>query len=476
MPVRVRRLSVREYVRSVRALLGIEVSTYRFFADSLDTEFDNGPAGLSVQPEQADAYEAIAWEVAAAAVRDHRDRLEPFLDGFARRAFRRPLTAAERDRYGTLLAADQGLSTATAAVLQSAAFLYRSEIGTRNSRLARLDGYEAATALSYMLTGMPPDDQLLEAARAGLLDGSDGLRHEAERLLATPAARDQLRHFVHSWMGSWQLEFVRKQGAAGGTLGILSPKMTDELDRFYEYALFDSPGRSLAELLGSRVSFVDHTLGRHYGVEVPDDGMVAKVELDEHRPGVLGRAGFLTVHAGFENSNPIGRGVFVRTALLCSPPPSPPPNIPRVPSTPVEAHTTRERYAQHTRDSFCQGCHAAIDGVGFAFESFDLLGAYRTTENGLPVDDSGALIGTADSDGAVMGVSGLAERLRASQEVTECMARQLIRYTLGAAERKQDQPLVNAIAVGASADTPFSDLLARLIARPEWIEREVDQP
>ena len=45
LPVRVRRLSVREYVRSVRALVGVELSVHRFMADSLDTEFDNGQPG-----------------------------------------------------------------------------------------------------------------------------------------------------------------------------------------------------------------------------------------------------------------------------------------------------------------------------------------------------------------------------------------------------------------------------------------------
>jgi len=84
LPVRVRRLSVREYVRSVKALTGVNVSMHRLMVDSLDTEFDNGPVNVSVQPEQADLFEQLAWEVALTTARDHKDRLEPFLDGFPR--------------------------------------------------------------------------------------------------------------------------------------------------------------------------------------------------------------------------------------------------------------------------------------------------------------------------------------------------------------------------------------------------------
>ena len=75
----------------------------RFLEDTLDTGFDNGPVSLRVQPEQAEDYERAAREVASAALRDHPEKLlgacdrsrgscrDALLDGFAPRAWRRPL-------------------------------------------------------------------------------------------------------------------------------------------------------------------------------------------------------------------------------------------------------------------------------------------------------------------------------------------------------------------------------------------------
>src|SRR5262249_10901856 len=157
------------------------ISEHRFLEDSLDTEYDNGPVTASVQLEQADMYERVAWEVADTAVQDHRDRLlgpcgckAGVFDGFVRRALPRPPTAARQARYLAIwdeAAAmggdfDESLRAVTATILQSPAFLYRSEVGSGD----RLDAYEIASQLSFFLTGLPPDDELLAAAATGKLN------------------------------------------------------------------------------------------------------------------------------------------------------------------------------------------------------------------------------------------------------------------------------------------------------------------
>src|SRR5262249_45758248 len=160
-------------------------------------------------------------------------------------------------------------------------------------------------------------------------------------------------------------------------------------DRFYAYTVFESPGRSLADLFDSTAGFADERLAKHYGIAPPGGDGPVRVGLDASiRRGILTRAGFLTVHSGFTNSNPIERGVFVRSALLCAIQEQPPPGIPRVPPGTTEARTTRERFEQHVANPFCMRCHKAIDGIGFGFEAFDALGAYRTMENGIPIDAS----------------------------------------------------------------------------------------
>jgi hypothetical protein len=485
LPARVRRLSVREYVRTVQALTGVSLSPDRFLADSLDTEFDSGPASLSVQPEQAGTYEQLAWEIAGQIPRkrligncnpieDPGICRQQFYAGFVTYALRRPLADDERARYDTLfdLAMDggsfsDGLEAVTAAVLESPSFLYRAETGTQ------LDPYQHAAALSYALTGLPPDAELLGAAAQGPLD----LHAQAKRLLATDAARDQMGHFLDEWMGTVWLGVTNKD--PGFYPSYPRGPMIDELDQFYKYIMIDSPGRSLDELLGSTVSFVDPTLAALYGVDVdvnvllPNQMGPMQVELDpDSRRGIFTRAGFLTVHSGYDSSNPIARGVFIRTAILCAPPPAPPPNIPRAPSDPPTMHTTRARYHSHDEIPFCQSCHAAIDGVGFGFEQFDGIGQLRIEENGEPVDTSGNLIGT-DVDGPFLGASELADKLRGSRQVAECLARQLFRYTTGAAERPEDEPFIKRFAAELDARTPLTDAAVALIASQPFQRRAV---
>src|SRR5439155_8806960 len=142
--------------------------------------------------------------------------------------------------------------------------------------------------------------------------------------------------------------------------------------------------------------------------------------------GILTRAGFLTVHAGFDSSNPIARGIFVRASMLCAPPHAPPQSVPK--SVPPDgARTTRDRYEQHVHDPFCQSCHAAIDGVGFGFEQFDGIGAFRTHENGVLVDTSGTLMDSDGADGPFVGASELGARLLASPRLPSCFAVNMFR-------------------------------------------------
>jgi hypothetical protein len=479
-PARVRRLSVREYVRTMDRLLGITISEHRFLEDSLDTEYDNGPVTASVQLEQADAYERVAWEIADQALLNHRDRLlgpcackDGFFGGFVVRALRRPPTDAERTRYLAIFdqaAAmggdfDESVRAVTATILQSPAFLYRSEIGSGD----RLDAYEVASQLSFFLTGLPPDDELLAAAASGKMN----VRAQAERLLATDDAREQFRHFFDQWLATWQLGTIGKDGRVYPHYdGPLHDAMRNELDQFYQYVVFDSPGRSLRDLFGSPIGFVDDRLADHYGVAAPGSDTPVAVDLDPNiRRGVLTRAGFLTVHSGYDNSNPIARGVFVRTALLCAHQQPPPPGIPRVPPGTTDARTTRERFAEHVANPFCLKCHDAIDGVGFGFESFDGVGAYRTTENGIDVDASGKLLDSHDQDGPFSGVIALEQKLAASRTVADCFVRQMFRNATGAAEGPDDEAFVGALVEHFDSGTPLVDLAVRIVTAPQRVTR-----
>ncbi|HEY8042353.1 MAG TPA: DUF1592 domain-containing protein [Polyangiaceae bacterium] len=490
---RMRRLSVPEYIRVVSDLVGVKVSPDRFLPESSDTGYENGPDNLTVQADQAATFEQLAGELAkpaaaaqlaqcAQAGQDVTACKQAFFDGFATRAFRRPLTSGEANRLGALFDSAAGvaglsgaLETTSLAILQSPGFLYREEIGGAPADDApgavRLAPYELASELSFLLTGTMPDDALLAAAGSGSLATPADLRREAARLLATPAARAQRRLLIDDWLATSRLASVVKDPAAyPGFDGALQGAMRSELDLFYDFAVSDRG--TLADLFGDSTSFVDARLARHYGsAGGATDADFPPIALDPGtRSGVLTRGGFLTVHSGYGDSNPIERGVFVLSALLCTPPRPPPPDIPRT-VPPDDTRTTRDRYAAHASNPFCQGCHAAIDGVGFGLEQFDGVGATRTQENGYPVDTSGLLVDGDGTGAPFVGGSQLGALLVASPRLSQCFVRQVYRFALGVAESPADQPTIDDLSGGFTAQSAIDALLLDLVGRRAFLER-----
>ena len=126
-----------------------------------------------------------------------------------RRLFRRPLSEDEITAYLALqsFATENNPSVPhdfyTAvnlmlrSMLQDPEFLYRIEIGTPSTApgVLRLNSYEIATRLSYLLVGSAPDDRLLDLAKNstttdGLADPVSGApRRRACSPIRAPAIR-----------------------------------------------------------------------------------------------------------------------------------------------------------------------------------------------------------------------------------------------------------------------------------------------
>ncbi|HXK17681.1 MAG TPA: DUF1592 domain-containing protein, partial [Polyangiaceae bacterium] len=500
---RLRRLSAREYDNVARDLLGdTSAPAKSFIPDAFQNGYDNGSVGLAIQSDQVVSYQAAAEALAASAVHDRLEQLlegcavaergegpcaDAFLNSFVPRAFRRPPTATELGRlrkvYEKASAAagfETGIQTALEAILQSPQFLYREELGPIEAELSspqavRLTDYEVASELSFLLTGSSPDDALWSAVSLGHFQSSDDYLREATRLLASPGARDTLRAFLQQWLATDRLASLTKDAGVYPSFSAeLATSMSTELDRFFDDVLWHGSG-SLRELFTSSQSFVDPNLGQLYGVATSDSGF-QPVALDPQlRQGVLSRAGFLAAHAATDSSGPISRGVFVLQALLCAPPPTPPPNVP--PAAPVgdpvvKDLTTRQRFEQHVSTPFCAACHQMIDGVGFGFEQFDGIGAYRTTEKGKPVDSSGQLVGTGEIDGAYSGVSELSQKLAGSQHLRDCFVKQVYRFAMGQVEPSEgSQASLNALGKDFDSDERLLKVLLSLVQSPLFVTR-----
>lgn len=367
---------------------------------------------------------------------------ETFVDDFGRRAYRRPLSAEERANYVAVMdeaeTFDDGMRLVVQTMLQSPNFLYVVELSLPDpgsDNIAVMDGFELASRLSLFLWNSIPDPELLDAAGDGTLDTPDGLREQALRLLQDSRARDAIASFHTQWLGVDELEHTTKDTDMFPEWNLsMSAAMKSEMERFAQAVVLQGDGK-LETLLSADFTYIDDPLFDLYGVAKPEGHNIGDpVALDPNeRAGLLTQAAFLAAHAHPDQSGPIQRGVEVRTNLLCTPPPPPPPGINAIPPNPDPDATTREIFEEHTSNPECAGCHELIDGIGLGFEGYDAVGAYRESQNGLPVDQSGNVLGS-DVDGEFDGAVELAAKLATSDDVRSCVARQWFRYAFGRIE------------------------------------------
>lgn len=472
-PPVVRRLMRSEYLASIEDLLGPNALAVAWAPDDAALNgFDAiGAAQLTLGDAAVTIYEASARDVAAVATTenlrerfsacapltiDAADCMHEFVARFGRRAFRRPLTDAERNRWvdiGRLVARrlegfDKGVEWVVSGMLQSPNFLYRVEVGEADPNhdgQHKLTDFEFATRLAFFLTGRPPDDALLDAAESGDLAHSVGIRAHAERLLATPAARGALEAFYDEMFRLRELVHVPKNAQIYPRFDAdLAASMRTETLKLIEDLVWDRDA-DFSELFDANYTFVDARLADLYGVTAPASGF-ARVELPPHgkRAGLLGQASFLTLLSHAVTTSPTLRGKFIRETLLCQAIPAPPPNVNT--TLPVDgegqpARTMRERLREHQANPSCAACHVLMDGLGLGLENFDGIGAFRATDGGQTIDASGEL-----DDQAFEGPRELGKLIRGQDRAMTCVVRNLYRHATGHIETLGEAPEIYALA------------------------------
>jgi hypothetical protein len=285
-----------------------------------------------------------------------------FVESIARRAFRRPPTPADVDALLTVFNTARtggtfadGVQAVLTAILQAPSFLYTTELGrpgaTPDERgLVDLDPYETASALSYFVTGCPPDGALLDAAARDALRTPAEREAEMRRLLQTPAAHAQVARFIKERLGLDMLHHVDRQGAP--SFSSLRPAIDGETDAFVEEVLFRGDG-SLATLLGADFTVANSTLGDFYGIgggSSATDWVRASLAATPRR-GLLAQASFLAVNAAPDASSPVKRGVTILRRVLCQEVPAPTGEVAMkamMPPPKDAARTTRERFTLHS--------------------------------------------------------------------------------------------------------------------------------
>ncbi|HXU81147.1 MAG TPA: DUF1592 domain-containing protein [Polyangia bacterium] len=501
-PSPLRRLSRAEYANTVVELFGAQAAdAVNFIREARVNGFDNNAQSRAVSNLLAQEYFETAEKVSTAAVGKLSDLigcdpaaqgepacLDRFLDGFGKRVWRRPLEPAERDSLkqvftqGRTAAFADGIQAVLQVMLLSPQFMYRLEKGVpvTGASYLRLDPYEMASRLSYLLWGSMPDAALFAAADAGKLSTREEVKAQAQRMLGDPRTARMVSTFTNEWLRLDEIGDIEKQAEP---YPAFKPELREafkgEMEAFFNEVLWKGDGK-LDTLLTAPYTFVNEPLAAYYGMKGVTGSTFQRVQLDpKQRAGFLTQGGLLSVlgvNDGGLNSL-VYRGLFVRERLFCQPVPDPPPDAQSMNPPVTPATTARESSVARQAIALCGGCHALMDKIGLGFENFDGIGLYRTVDKGKPVDATGELTAT-DVDSTFDGAVQLAGKLAASKDAHACLGTQWFRYGFGREETKEDSCALDSLrSVAITSGGNFKELLLALTQTDTFLLRSKgDQP
>jgi hypothetical protein len=493
-----RRLTHSQYNNTVRDLLGeLSEPANQFPPEDFVNGFKNQYQAQSLSPMLYEAYSASAEKLARSFFRrgnvesllsckPSRECRSEFVRSFGRKAFRRPLNAAEQTRYESLMTAEKDFlkaaQTVIEAMLQSPHFLFQLD----ETPDASLKPYAAASRLSYTLWNTMPDAALLDSAAKGELDTPQGLARVAGRMLEDAKAKEGVDDFVSQW-----LRFDRV--VTSGRDSRLYPRfnrgtalaMTEETRRFVADLVWKD--RDFTEIFTAEYGYVNAELANIYGLTAPAKEFdPVPFPANSERAGLLGQGLFLTLTANPSDTSPTARGLFVREHFLCQhvadPPPGVSTNLP--PLSQTKPQTNRQRLGMHVSDKSCAACHNVIDPIGFGFEKFDAIGRRRekaklvfypldrkskeppkTLE--LDLDTAGWVAGIPDSN--FTSPRELGAILARTPQCQECIVKQYFRYTAGRPETNADGPLIRKVLEDFRASKfRFKTMIASLMVARQF--------
>ncbi len=502
-----RRITAAQYRNIITDAFGGDIDLGGYFEPDLRAEglLAVGASRVSISAAGMEQYDAMSRAIAAQVVDEkHRALLIPckpvaetapddacartFLGKTGRLLYRRPLTNVEIDAY--VLAASKGAEItksfyngaglSLAAMLSSPTFLFREqglEPDPRRRGAIRLDSYAKASQLSFFLWNSAPDLALLTAAEKGELHSEKGLARQVDRMLASPRVEAGLRAFFIDHLNFSAFETLSKDTA-------LFPEFSAQVAA-------DAQEQTLRTILGvvlvnrgdyrdiftTKKTFLTRELGAIYRVPVfnegpngaPDEWQPFEFESADPRGGILTQVSFTALHSPSGRGSATLRGKALREVLLCQKVPAPPGAVDftgfeRLAS--LGRSTARQRLAAHATNPVCAGCHKITDPIGLALETFDGQGAFRTSENGLPIDTAGELNGIKYQDAV-----GLARAIHADPAATSCLVDRMSSYALGQPASKVDKTWTQSLTKGFAEKGYRVPELMREIATSESLYR-----
>jgi hypothetical protein len=501
-PGGIRRLRTAQYKKSVRVLLGPEAELVAAPpADQALAGFDAiGAAELALSPAAIEQYEKSAIDISEVVIenpgvlaqtvpcvtqgpKDHTCFAEVARQ-FGGLAWRRELSDDEIGSLASIANAayawagnnfDRGVQYEVAAILQSPDFLYIAELGEDDGGTygKRLTDRELVTRASLFVLGRVPDADMLAAADAGELATEEGLRAFAEGLVEHVDARTALLEFFDELLRLRELPLRAKDAEL---FPDYSADLAESMRQEALLVLHDillTQDASFLSVFDADFTYVDPLLAGHYGIAPPASGVFEKVALPagQGRSGILGLAGFPALFSHSDRTSPTRRGVFIQRTLLCREIPPPPGDVDTTLPEPEEPTTLRALMEMHGGQDGCESCHAMMDPIGFAFESFDATGAYRTTDNGFPVDTTGNIEGI----GSFANAAELATLLQQQVNLGTCLVRNMYRHSVGHMDSvDQADAILWLNDAFVASDHNVKQLMVELVVNPVF--RRVDAP
>jgi hypothetical protein len=480
-----RRLSQYEYANAIRDLTGYQVpSEFLPPADGAGGEgFDTVGDSLFTSPIHLESYLRVANQaidhllVESGSVEESLQRIEAdhaaiqlvvpksssesdldaaasqTIASFARRAWRRPIQSEEIDRLRKLFiqAREEGGKYSVAlrqpikAILLSPHFLFLAEPEPEQSGVQRLTPHQFATRMSLLVWSSLPDRELLDLADNGMIFQPDTIRQQLGRMLGDPRSRAIGENFGLQWLGLRDLPQSKPDHE-------LFPDFDQEFlrDSVEETIQFVSSlfreGRPLTDLLVSDYAIVNDRLATHYGfrsISAPGWHRVSLVtEQEKRRGGVMTMASVLLKTSYPRRTSPVLRGRWILEEILGSKVPPPPPNVPALqePEHSKESTTLRQQLELHRQKAECASCHDRMDPIGFGLENFDVIGGWRTDDNGSPIDAEGVL----PSGEKFVGPGELKQiLLKRKDEFFGHFTRKFVGFALGRELNKFDQCIID---------------------------------
>jgi len=399
--------------------------------------------------------------------------VQAIFERFMRRAFRRPVAAAEVHPVVQLVMAEMqagetfhdAVRAGVIAVLCSPKFLYLAEPSASQERRP-LDDWELASRLSYFLWSSMPDKELFALAKAGRLGDPAVLTSQVDRMLADEKSQALVRGFATQWLRADEfLVFTPDARLYKEYDDRLGEAMVGEALAFFAEVLHkDEPALAFID---ADWTMVNERLAEFYGLDGVEGEHFRRVKLpaDSPRGGILGMAGVAMLGSDGNRTKPVHRGVYVREVLFNDPPDPPPPNAGEVePNIKGENLTVRDRLLQHQQIASCAACHRGIDGYGLALENFNAIGAWRTRQDG--EDFRGSNTPLIDPAGTLPGGKSFAT----FAEFKAILALQQDRFARGLSEKMLTYALGRPVE---PADRNLVDRLARQMAAQNYTLRSL---